>query len=322
MVRVCVLIFVALALGLGACSDGEPAEGDRTKPEEGEVFLEARDVVGPHAFTRSVALAAVPEVTETKAAGRDPERGGLRTVRGTATGFYGGAGSLDVCDATAALDQLTDDADKAQAWVDALNDDTDLDWSGGSKLAADDIEAYIAELTPVLLKADVRVTNHAYDAGRVTAFQSVLQRGSAVMIDALGVPRARCASFGPLIAAAPAGSPKYRGEEWDGFDKTKLVVVTPGARIDGFRIVDVHTGKTVDIAVGQRCACNRSATSSTTSTTVDDDDDAESTTTTRTPRTTVTTQRAATTTSQRPTTTAAPVTTTTTVAPTTTSTTT
>ncbi|MEY2425093.1 MAG: hypothetical protein QOI61_665 [Actinomycetota bacterium] len=306
---VCVFVLAA-ALISGACSGGSggSSDGDPGSPKDGEVFLEPLDEVGPNPFTNSVALAAVPAIDATSAAG-SPSSQGLRSVRGTTSGLYGGSGSQQVCDPTAAVTFLLDHADKAQAWVDALNADTTLSWSGGAKLALDDIATYVGELTSVFLQADTRVTNHGFKNGRATAFQSVLQRGTAVMVDNRGVPRARCGCFNPLIAPKPAASPKYRGEQWKEFDQTRLVIVAPGAPTETLRIVDIHTKEIIEIYTGQNCLCDRTK-QSTTTTTLDEDE----TTTTTSRNGTTTTIRRATTTSQKPATTV-PATTTPTTEP-------
>ncbi len=212
-----------------------------------------------------------------------------------------------MCDPTAAANFLLENEDKTQAWVDALNADPTLSWSGGAKLAVDDVIAYISELTSVFLQADTRVTNHGYKKARATAFQSVLQRGTAVMVDNRGVPRARCGCFNPLTPPKPASSPKYRGEKWKGFDQTKLVIVAPGQPTDTLRIVDVHTKEIIETLVGQGCLCDRTKQSTTTTSTTPDD-------------TTTTTSRTGTTTTIKRTTTTKPdvAVTTTTVPPTTT----
>jgi hypothetical protein len=297
------LVLVVAALAATACSNGGGSDaGDRTSPEAGDVFLDPFDEIGPNRFTSSVALGAIPPVEPTaEEAGSDQ---GLRSVRGTAPGLYAGAPGQQVCDAAAAINSLVDNDDKAQAWVDALNDDPQLSWSGGSKLAAEDIPTYVAELTGVFVRSDTRVTSHGFVNRQALVFQSVLQRGTAVLIDTRGVPRARCAGLNPLFPPRPAADPKYRGEEWEGFDKTKLVTVEPGGETESFRVVDVHTKQIVEIPAGQGVLTPQ------TTTTLDFLD--EETTTTTAGRTT-TTRR--TTTSGAPATTAAP---TTTLAPTTT----
>jgi hypothetical protein len=316
-----VLFFAVLAVLAGACSGGSKSSngGDRTNPQAGDVFLEPLDIVGPNAFGQSVALAAVPAVTEGGATGGSSTQG-LRSVAGTTASLYGGSGSQQSCDATTGVNALLEHDDAAQAWVDALNTDSDLTWSGGSKLATDDIATYVGELTSVILLTDTRVTDHALAGSSAKAFQSVLQRGTAVMIDVLGVPRVRCASFGPLTPPTPAGSPKYRGTKWDGFDQTKLVMVTPGGReADAFRVLDIHTRKQIEIVAGQNCICDRTKQTTTTSTTEFSDTTTTlkgaTTTTVKKPTTTTSTTHAVTTTSTTQATTTTTASTTTTTAP-------
>jgi hypothetical protein len=318
--RVAVLVFFAvLAVLAGACSkdSGSSGAGDRLNPKSGDVFLEPFGEVGPNPFTHSVALAAVPAVTGGGATGGSSTQG-LRSIAGTTSDLYGGSGSQQACDATTGVNALLDHEDAAQAWVDALNSDSDLSWSGGSKLATEDIATYVGELTSVILLSDTRVTDHALSDGRARSFQAVLQRGSAVMVDKLGLPRVRCASFGPLAGPTPAGSPKYRGAKWDGFDPTKLVVVTAGGReAETFRILDIHTHKQVEIVAGQSCLCDRTQQTTTTSTTLF----SETTTTSKSDRTTTTVKRPASTTTHPTTTsTTRPATTTSTPPATTTTT--
>lgn len=315
-VRVFFLVFFLL----GACSSGSgsPSAGDRLNAKPGDVFLEALDVIGTNPFTQSVAMAAVPVITSGGAAGGSSTQG-LRSVSGTTASLYGGSGSQQACDATTGVNALLDHEEAAQAWADALNTDADLTWSGGSKLATEDISTYVGELTSVILLTDTRVTDHALSGGRAHAFQSVLQRGSAVMIDVLGVPRVRCASFGPLTPPTPASSPKYLGTKWDGFDQTKLVVVTPGGReAKTFRVIDIHTHKQIEIATGQNCLCDRTSSSTTSTTEFTDTTTTlkgQNTTTTKKPATTTTAHPATTTSTTVATTTTASSSTTTTMAP-------
>jgi hypothetical protein len=294
-------VFVASACSNGSSSSGA---GDRLNPKAGDIFLEPLAEVGPNPFTTSVALAAVPAVQPAGTSGGSSTQG-LRSVAGTTAGLYAGSGSQQACDATTGVNTLLDNDDKAQAWVDALNGDADLTWSGGSKLAVEDVSTYVGELTSVILQNDMRVSDHAFSGGRAKAFQAVLEHGTAVMIDKLGMPRVRCASFGPLTPPTPASSPKYLGTEWDGFDKTKLVVVTPGgSEAETFRIVDIHTHKSIEVIAGQNCLCDRTSQSTTTSTTEFFEE--ETTTTSKTGRTTTTVKKPTTSTTARPTTTTTP----------------
>jgi len=102
-----------------------------------------------------------------------------------------------MCDAEQLISFLKANDDKAKAWVEALNADPNLRWEKGALTVAD-IPAYVAKLTPTILRADTLVLNHGYKNGKPTYLNTVLQKGSAVMVDQYGVPRVRCYCGNPL----------------------------------------------------------------------------------------------------------------------------
>ncbi|GHF01088.1 hypothetical protein GCM10018785_74850 [Streptomyces longispororuber] len=59
--------------------------------------------------------------------------------------------------------------------------------------------AYLRGLTPVVPRADTRVTGHGCRDGRATGHQAVLQARTAVLVDDRGLPRVRCACGNPLL---------------------------------------------------------------------------------------------------------------------------
>ncbi len=67
----------------------------------------------------------------------------------------------------------------------------------------------------------MQVTNHRFADGVLGTVQSVLQEGTAVLVDADGTPRVRCACGNPLAPAAYTSDEdtdnEYVGEPWDGF---------------------------------------------------------------------------------------------------------
>jgi hypothetical protein len=151
--RLFVVTLTAIALVASACSNGssKSSAGDSGRPKPGEVFLESISAVGAHPFTKSVALAAVPDIGAGFAA-TSSGGSGIRSTRGSTSGLYAGSGSQPVCDATALVMLLGDNEQKSQAWVDALNTDASLQWSGGAKLSAEDITTYVGELTSVFVR--------------------------------------------------------------------------------------------------------------------------------------------------------------------------
>ena len=132
-----------------------------------------------------------------------------------------GTGDQATCDPATLTAYLEGHPDAANAWTAALNADATLKWSGGNKVGVDQIAAYVAELTPAVLGGDMQVTNHRFADGVLGTVQSVLQEGTAVLVDADGTPRVRCACGNPLAPAAYTSDEdtdnEYVGEPWDGF---------------------------------------------------------------------------------------------------------
>ena len=214
--------------------------------KSGEVLLEPAASTGPDPFTPNTAssapatAAASPSFPTPASAGTAPA---LRSESGAAPGLYGGTGSNTACDANQMAGYLTQNPQKAAAWTEALNSDSTLQWSGGSSLTTNQIPQYLSELTPVLLRADTRVTNNRYIDGHPAPRQSVLEAGSAVMVDKYGVPRVRCSCGNPLLAPrAVPETPVYTGSAWSGFSPNTTVVVNATTVVNTFVLVNVNNG--------------------------------------------------------------------------------
>ncbi len=144
---------------------------------------------------------------------------GTRSVPGGTPGLYGGTRAVGSCDVDRQVRFLTADRGKARAFARV---------SGITQAAIPD---YLRNLTPVVLRADTRVTNHGFRGGSATSFQSVLQAGTAVLVDARGLPRVRCACGNPLKPPlALKGTPRHHGRPWSGYEPTRVIVVTPAPR--------------------------------------------------------------------------------------------
>ena len=232
-------------------SDTKPIAAD----QPGEVFLEpaassGEDPFSPNSF-------AAPTATPQADAGPPPapappanaEPGAIPSVDGSEPGVFGGTMNQTTCDAEGLIKFLEQDSDRAKAWA------------GVFAINADQIPAFIRDLTPVLLRADTRVTDHRYVDGRVGPRQAVLEQGTAVLVNKFGEPTVRCYSGNPLLApiATPV-APRYvgpanysppagaagaapvgleRGQGWPGFAPTTIIVIfRASAIIDVFRLWD------------------------------------------------------------------------------------
>jgi Domain of unknown function (DUF6777) len=176
-----------------------------------------------------------------------------RIVTGTEPAVYGGSRDTQVCDVVGLVSFLKDPGNeaKAQAWAATL----------GIEVA--DIESYVAGLTAVRLRWDTRVTNHGFSDGEATPFQSLLQAGTAVLVDDTGVPRVKCNCGNPLGEPTPLGdagesdaldvdaAAENPDAAWEGLDPSEAVSIEPGdTQVTEITLVDVDTGGLLDRPVG------------------------------------------------------------------------
>jgi hypothetical protein len=162
---------------------------------------------------------------------------------GTEPGLYGGSQDTQTCDVDKLVTFLTSEANasKAKAWAEVLG------------VKVDDIADYVSGLTAVRLRFDTRVTNHGYKSGKANAFQSVLQAGTAVLVDDQGVPRVKCNCGNPLAEPEPLGGDVSKADQtraldiqqvaenpqdaWPGLDPAQVVSVKPGDKVTVFVVV-------------------------------------------------------------------------------------
>ncbi|MFE1438618.1 DUF6777 domain-containing protein [Streptomyces sp. NPDC058739] len=222
LVTACALLAALVVAGcVGA--DTEPGEAG------GEVFLQPAAAQGPDPFTASTAdPTAKPAPATPTPRGSEP-LARPRLVSGATPGLYGGTEGVGSCDVGRQIDHLTADPAKARAFAEVEG------------IGAQAVPGYLRGLTPVQLRADTRVTNHGWRDGRTTVYQSVLQAGTAVLVDTRGVPRVRCACGNPLLPPSGASGPvSTGGTAWSGYRPAEVVVVTPAPQvITHITIVDV-----------------------------------------------------------------------------------
>ncbi|HTK64984.1 MAG TPA: DUF6777 domain-containing protein, partial [Pseudonocardia sp.] len=136
---------------------------------------------------------------------------------GDAPGLYGGT-LQNSCDSAGMVSFLQANPDRASAFATVE----------GIEPAA--IADYVTGLTPVTLRADTAVTNHGFANGGATSLQSVLQAGTAVLVDQFGVPQVRCSCGNPLGDAnkSNAGG-NYSGSTWSGLSSDRVDVIRPAS---------------------------------------------------------------------------------------------
>ncbi len=201
-----------------------------------QVALQPVAATGPDPFTGSVAAgSAVPSAVGSLPG--TPSAGAERTVQGSQVGLYGGSGRTGACDVPKLSDFLTSPGNEAKARA----------WAGVEGIDPGTVDAYLHSLTPVVLRADTRVTNHGYRNGVASPFQAVLQSGTAVLVDTRGLPRVRCACGNPLLPpAALTGAPAFTGTPWPDFKDRDVVVVSPApSPVQRIVVVDPSSGESV-----------------------------------------------------------------------------
>ncbi|WP_328928984.1 hypothetical protein OG429_33420 [Streptomyces sp. NBC_00190] len=205
-------LFAALGLFAAACGGSEEPSG-AAGSESQEVHLQPVAAAGPAPFTATSATAESAPVQPPL-----PNRTGqgIRTVNAATPGLYAGTERLGSCDVEQQVRYLTADNAKAHAFAQA------------SDIEQAKVPEFLRGLTPVVLRADTRVTSHGFRDGRADSFQAVLQAGTAVLVDEHGMPRVRCACGNPLLAPRAAkGSPVQKGDPWNGYQPNQVVVIEP-----------------------------------------------------------------------------------------------
>jgi hypothetical protein len=218
-----------------------------SKASGGELMLTAAADPGPNAF---MPPAASPPPTSTQPPPTLQPQGDGNTVEtaplpGDRDGVYGGIDNNAEVDGDKIADFLTANPAQANSFVESLNSDTTIYWTGGNHLTVADMPRYLHELTPAVLRLDTRITDHGFDGTHSHARQSVFQAGNAVLVDAHGVPRVRGLSGNPLTAPIQLkGEPKLLGTPWPGYRPGALARVEPtAAAMSNFVLVDVVTGQ-------------------------------------------------------------------------------
>lgn len=160
-------------------------------------------------------------------------------VAGDDPNIYGGTGELSVCDAAALVSNLQNNSDLNAAFAEGIG------------INAADVPRYVTSLAPVILRQDTWVTNHGYDNGHPVPFQAVLQRGTAVMVDARGVPRVRCSCGNPLAEAWNCyTAPETDKANWDGYEPRNVVTIyQTDVTINTINVINVDNGVSNEIGI-------------------------------------------------------------------------
>jgi hypothetical protein len=218
---------------------GKPAAVIAQAPTagQGEIFQEPADTPGPDPFTPSAVVPPIPPVAPPLAAANpavaDAGAEGTPSVRGSRPTFYGAVKNAPGYNKTQLVNAISSQPSMATAWAGALGTPP----SG--------INGYISRMTPMQLRADIRVTLYLWRSGKAVPVQAVLQVGTVVLVDNFGRPRARPASGSPLRDPIPVPTkPVYTGISWPGFNPAQVDVVAQATQpMNFFVLYDLITGQ-------------------------------------------------------------------------------
>nr|WP_229849893.1 DUF6777 domain-containing protein [Streptomyces termitum] len=194
-------------------------KGDTAGSGGGEVFLQNTSASGPDPFTASTARTDGSSASASLPSRSGTAGTGTLQVSGATPGLYGGTRAVASCDVEKQVRYLAAEPAKNAAFGSVLG------------LGANEVPGYLRSLTPLQLRADTRVTNHGYRDGSPTAYQAVLQAGTAVLVDGRGVPRVRCACGNPLTEPVAQKNPRTEGAAWTGYESSQVVVVAPATTV-------------------------------------------------------------------------------------------
>ncbi len=218
-------------------ADGGTSTTTEVRREPGaKVRLEPVTYQSAEPFTESV-ITADPAELGRLATTAPSVAGGA--VSGDTALLYRTRRSRPVCN-VARLAQLVTSDDAVRA-----------SWAAAAGVDPGAVEHTVLGFTPVVLTADTAVTNHVYRSGSPVAYQSVLQRGTPVLIDRNGQPRAQCSCGNPLLQPDVDRSAEYDGERWADFQRDDVIQVTPADEpADQVTTLDIDTDEQVDTSIG------------------------------------------------------------------------
>ncbi|WP_328680945.1 hypothetical protein OG905_35775 [Streptomyces sp. NBC_00322] len=191
----------------------------------GEIVRDPVNAAGDDPYT--------PPSTDKEPPPKDPPAPRAGKLSGSDAGVYGGTRHTTSCNVEKQIGYLSATPAKNSAFASVLG------------ISPDQVPGYLRSLTPLRLSYDTRVTNHGYKNGGPTTYQSVLQAGTAVLVDDHGVPRVRCACGNPLQEPKKVqGDARLTGPTWSGFQTTKVVQVQPSVTvINIFVVFDPNQGE-------------------------------------------------------------------------------
>ncbi len=212
---------------------------DAPSVPSGMVRLVPAAAAGPAPFAAAIRV-AVPTLSSDAVAAVAAARAnwpidptvGVALVEGSSAGVYVGDPGQPDCRVSELGTAVTAAGAATGAWAAALG------------IAPDQVTSYLATLTPVLLGSDSWLAVSDLTAGAAVPTAAVLQAGTAVLIDASGTPRVRCADAAPLTAAdaLPFADQLTTGVPWAGYDPASVIGIRPALPMTQISLISLTSG--------------------------------------------------------------------------------
>jgi len=183
--RILSAVVVLVAVIAGVVVFASRSGNDDSPDQPDSTFIARVGSVGPDAFSTSFATAAADGPFTIESGEIDSSSDNLYVIPGRT---YGGSGG-NVCDPEAMKEFFGLHPDRARAWART------------QQISMSEIPSFIDSLTPMILAQNVKVTMFGFRAATAYGYPAVLEAGTAVLVDAEGMPRARCACGNPVIAS-------------------------------------------------------------------------------------------------------------------------
>lgn len=158
-----------------------------------------------------------------------------RVKTGATPGVFGASLAGEVCDVGLLVASLQSNPRAAEGWATVQG------------IPTESLSDFVAGLTPVVLLNDTVVTNFGWRNGEIIPRQSVLQRGTSVLVDRRGLPVSRCLAGSPLRPPQPIpATASFQGEPWAGFGRATIdEIAAPDRDVSEFVLVDIGTGEPI-----------------------------------------------------------------------------
>jgi hypothetical protein len=172
-------------VGLGTSFLGS----DDNVAEASSLYIAPANAIGPDAFSPSFATGQLPaDYAFEFQSGQLPASSESLYIQ--PRGTYGGPGS-NVCDVEGMKAFFRAHPDRAAAWARIQ----------GIEFAQ--IDSFLDSLQPAFLAQNVKLTMYGFKNGQEYGYEAIIKAGTAVLVDELGLPRARCACGNPLVPEEP-----------------------------------------------------------------------------------------------------------------------